>query len=165
MESSRASRTSSAPENLQQRLQTAEAVRTLARAPESGVTSSGPLGGDQRHRQVHAAETHLLDENASTGVVATIVLASLLAYAQWDVVPHVVVSVWLLYVLLVSAARFMLVRRYWRASPSDTESGRWNVAFVVGAAMAAAGWGAAGIVLYPAARPMMRPFLCSSWAV
>ena len=42
-------------------------------------------------------------------------------------------SAWLLYVLLVSAARFLLVRRYWRASPSDADSRRWSVAFVVGA--------------------------------
>ena len=56
--------------------------------------------------------------------------------------------------LLISAARFVLARRYWRASPSDIENGRWNTAFVVGAAMAAAGWGTGAIVLYPAARPL-----------
>jgi signal transduction histidine kinase/ActR/RegA family two-component response regulator len=123
------------------------------------VTSSRPLDGDQRRRQVRAAETRLLYENACTGTAATIVIASLFAYAQWDVIPRFAVSLWLLYVLLVSAARFMLVRRYWRASPSDTESGRWNVAFVVGAAMAAAGWGAAAIVFYSAARPMNETFL------
>ena len=77
-----------------------------------------------------------------------------LAYAQWDVGPRVIVSAWLIYMLLVSAARFVVVRRYWRASSSDIENGRWNTAFVVGVAMAAAGWGAGAIVLYPSARPM-----------
>ena len=38
-------------------------------------------------------------------------------------------------------------------SPSDIEHGRWNAAFVVGAALAAAGWGAGAIVLYPAGQP------------
>ena len=92
----------------------------------------------QRGRQVSAAETRLLYENGPTGIAVTIVIASLLAYAQWDVVPRFTVSAWLLYVLLVSAARFELVRRYWRASPGDIANTRWNTAFVVGAALAAA---------------------------
>jgi signal transduction histidine kinase/ActR/RegA family two-component response regulator len=135
------------------------AVRTLVCAPASGVISSGPRPGDKRLEQLHAAETRLLYENARTGIVVTIVISSLLAYAQWVVISHAVVSVWLLYMLLVSAARFLLVHRYWRASPSDTDNGGWNVAFVVGAAMAAAGWGSAAIALYAPARPMNETFL------
>jgi signal transduction histidine kinase/ActR/RegA family two-component response regulator len=133
-------------------------ARACAAAP--GVTSTPPGGGDhQRQVQVQAAETRLLYENASTGIVATILIASLLAYEQWFIVSRLVVSLWLLYMLLTSAARFLLVRRYWRVSPSDTDIGRWNVAFVAGAAIAAAGWGAAAIVLYPPARPLNETFL------
>jgi signal transduction histidine kinase/ActR/RegA family two-component response regulator len=126
----------------------------LPPAPESGDTLRPCVGEDQRSRQVCAAETRLLYENGTTGIAVTIVIASLLAYAQWDVVPRFTVSAWLLYVLLVSAARFVLVRRYWHASPSDIENGRWNAAFVVGAALSAAGWGIGAIVLYPADRPL-----------
>src|SRR5688572_26972894 len=100
---------------------------------------SRQLRGDRRQRQVHAAETRLLYANASTGIVATIVIAALLAYAQWDVKPHPVVLAWLLYVLLVCVARYMLVRRYRRASPTDIDIRRWSVAFAVATAMAAAG--------------------------
>ena len=120
---------------------------------------SRPLTGDRRQRQVHAAETRLLYDNACTGIVATIVIAALLAYAQWGVKPRSVVLAWLLYVLLVSAARYMLVRRYGRASPTDIDSRRWSVAFAVGAAMAAAGWVAAAITLYAPAQPMNEAFL------
>jgi signal transduction histidine kinase/ActR/RegA family two-component response regulator len=140
-------------------LQAAEPQHSLARPLESGATSPRFPVGHQRQRQVHAAETRLLYENASTGILATIVIASLLAYAEWDVVPRFVVSVWLLYVLLVCGARFVLVRRYRRASPDDTGSGRWNAAFVIGAAMAAAGWASAALVFYPTARPMNEAFL------
>jgi signal transduction histidine kinase/ActR/RegA family two-component response regulator len=112
-----------------------------------------------RRPQVLAAETRLLYENAGTGIVATIVIASLLAYAQWTVISGFVVSVWLLCMLLISAARFLLGRRYWRVLPSDTDNARWNVAFVAGAAMAASGWSAAAIVLYAPARPMNETFL------
>jgi signal transduction histidine kinase/CheY-like chemotaxis protein len=135
------------------------AARALACAGESSIASRAPLGGnDARQRAVQAAETRLLYQNATTGIVATVVIASILAYAQWVVVTPFVVSVWWLYMLLVSAARFLLVRRYWRAS-SDTDYRRWNVAFVVGAAMAAAGWSAAAVVLYQPGRPMNETFL------
>ena len=118
-----------------------------------------PLPGDRRQRQVHAAETRLLFDNACTGIVATIVIAALLAYAQWNAKPRWVVLSWLFYVLLVCAARYTLVRRYRRASPTDTDSPRWSVAFSIGAAMAAAGWVAAAIVLYVPARPLNEAFL------
>ena len=129
------------------------------RSTAGGVTSSLSLGGDGHQREVQAAETRLLYENASTGILATIAIASLLAYSQWVAIPRLVISIWLLYMLLVSAGRFLLVRRYWRASPSDTDTGRWNVAFVAGAAMAAGGWGAAAIALYQPGRPMNETFL------
>ena len=45
---------------------------------------SHPFLDDHRKRQVHAADTRLLYENATTGIVVTLVIASVLAYAQWD---------------------------------------------------------------------------------
>ena len=135
-------------------------VRTaVGHVPESLVTSGGTAGQHQRQRQVRAAETRLLYENATTGIAVTGIVASLLAYCQWDVVPHAIVATWLLYVLLISAARWMLVRRYRRASPTDAENSRWSVAFAIGAGMAAAGWGVAGVVLYPADRSLNETFL------
>jgi len=122
------------------------------RAPR-GVSRPFPAD-DQRKRQVQAAETRLLYENSDTGTAVTIVIASVLAYAHWGLVAHVIVSAWLIYMLLVSAARSVVARRYWRAAASDLENRRWNTAFVVGVAMAAAGWGVGAIMLYPSARPL-----------
>ena len=104
-------------------------------------------------RQVRAAQTRLLYENADTGTVVSIVLASLLAYALRDAAPRVVVVPWLLYMLLISAARSVLAYRYRQAAPIDEDVARWDAAFVIGAAMAALGWGAASFVLNPASRP------------
>jgi signal transduction histidine kinase/ActR/RegA family two-component response regulator len=132
----------------------ADQAQTIVRPRESGDSPRPFPGGDPRQEQVRAAETRLLYENAATGTAATLVIALLLAYAQRDVVPRSIVSAWLLYMLLVSAARFVLVHRYRRASTSVTEYGRWNAMFVVGVAMAAAGWGAGAIALYPAGRPI-----------
>ncbi len=104
-------------------------------------------------RQVRAAEIHLLYENADTGTVVSIVIASLLAYALRDSIPRVVGVAWLSNMLLISVARSVLAHRYRQASPSDKEADRWNQAFVVGAAIAAIGWGAGAFVLNPASQP------------
>jgi signal transduction histidine kinase/ActR/RegA family two-component response regulator len=141
-------------------LRIAESLRAFtAYFPRPFGASSEPAGGDVRKLQICAAQTRLLYSNGPTGVVVTVVVASLLAYGQWKVVPHFTVVAWLAVMLLVSAARILLVRRYWRASPSDAEYGPWRAAFAIGAAMSAIGWGGAGIVLYPAARSMNEVFL------
>jgi signal transduction histidine kinase/ActR/RegA family two-component response regulator len=147
--------TSSAP--VRRLSQISDGVRALIRPP-SKIPSDPPSASDTRERQVHAAETRLLYDNVSTGVVATIIIAMLLAYAQRGI-SVAVVSVWLLYMLLVSATRFLVARWYWRASPGDMDAEPWTVAFVIGAAMAAAGWGAAAILLYSPAEPTHETFL------
>ena len=103
-------------------------------------------------QQVRAAETRLLYDNAHTGTIVTVVIASLLAYAHWDSIPRAAVLAWLLYMLGVAAARSLLVRLYRQASPGE-EVGRWNQLFVAGAALAALGWGAGAFILNPARQP------------
>jgi len=54
---------------------------------------------------------------------------------------------------LVSAARFTLGRRYWRTKPAHRRTATWGTPF------AGAGWGAAGILLYPEAHLANQAFL------
>jgi signal transduction histidine kinase/ActR/RegA family two-component response regulator len=128
----------------------ADATQGLAAPPEPRDPSGRSVSDHPRQSQVRAAETRLLYENANTGTVVSIVIASLLAFAHWDLGPRTAVLAWLVYVLLISAARLVLVRLYRRASPGDLEIVRWNAAFVVASAMAALGWGAGAFVLYRA---------------
>ena len=110
-------------------------------ASESYANEAAIAVEQQRTRQVRAAQVRLLYSNANTGGAVTIITAPVLSYFQWDVIEHPVVVGWLLYILVLSAARFVLTRRYWRASPADTEVNRWGTAFAVGAALAGAGVG------------------------
>ena len=123
------------------------------------MKTSSPASRNLRQRQVEAAETRLLYDNAWTGIVATFVIAALLAYAQWDVGRPSVVVAWLLYVLLVSAGRYVLLQRYRRAPAGEIESAYWIRAFTVGTALSAAGWVAAAILLYAPDRPLNEAFL------
>ena len=142
----------------QQVARAAAAIRTLACAPASRTIANRPRAAERRLEHLRAEETRLLYQNAGTSTIATILIASLFASAQWPFTPPLDVATWFLYVLLVAVARFILARRYWRVLPVDAESRPWNLAFVVGTAFSAAGWGAAAIV-FDTAKPLNETFL------
>src|SRR5215472_11141129 len=111
----------------------------------------GQAPQDRRKRQVQAAQVRLLYANANAALGVTIAAASVLSYLQWGVISHATVVAWLLYMLLISAGRFIVARRYRRAAEADMNSRVWGNAFTVGAGLSGLGWGAAGILLYPEA--------------
>jgi signal transduction histidine kinase/ActR/RegA family two-component response regulator len=125
-------------------------------APAGSTAPGGALDSRlEDHRpQVRAAQTRLLYDNVNTGVAITVVIALLLAYAQWDVVAPAVVVPWLVYMVVISIGRFVLAQQYWKAAPAEGATGQWNAAFVAGTALAAGGWAAGAIALYPASPPM-----------
>src|SRR5215831_20264281 len=116
-------------------------------SPSHSRSAAARAGGNARKGQVRAAQNRLLYENANTGLAVTVFVAPLLAYFQLPFIPYRIVAVWLLYIVLVSAARFMLVKRY-RRTPNSIPTDTWIIAFALGAGLAGIGWGAAGIVLY-----------------
>src|SRR5262249_50130865 len=62
---------------------------------------------------------------------------------------HRVILGWGLYMFLVSASRFVLSSQYQRVSADPAGIRKWSTAFAVGAGLSGAGWGAAGVFLYP----------------
>ena len=107
---------------------------------------------DRRKREVYAEQVRLLYSNANAGVWITALAATLLSYLQWRSISRPIVLAWLIYMLVISAARFALARRYSRRARTDTNTRRWANTFTVGTALSAMGWGAAGFLLYPEAQ-------------
>jgi signal transduction histidine kinase/ActR/RegA family two-component response regulator len=139
---------------------TPHSAESTTTSPHSALGDGVAVSLTEDHLpRVRAAETRLLYENADTGVAITVVIAVLLAYAHRDLVAPAVVMAWLVYMLVVSIARFALARRYWRTKSVDEMNQRWNSAFVAGTALAAGGWAAGTIVLYPSSAPMNEIFL------
>jgi hypothetical protein len=114
---------------------------------------------DSRKRQIRAAQVRMLYGNVNVGVAVTLVAATILGRLQWAVIPHVVVLGWWLCMLLIAVARFTLGWRYRHIAPSSLESRKWETACTMGAGLAGAGWGAAGILLYAADRLENQVFL------
>jgi signal transduction histidine kinase/ActR/RegA family two-component response regulator len=118
-----------------------------------------PVDRDSSREQLLSAQLRLLYANANLGVVVNILAATILGGLQWGMVPKSIVTGWWLYITLVSVARYAFARRYWHASPSPTDIGKWRTVFTVGVGLTGAGWGAAGILLYPAAHLTNQVFL------
>ena len=105
-----------------------------------------------------SAQVRLLYANSNLGVAVNVLAATILCYLQWGTVPNSAIVGWWLYMMAASLARFVLTQRYWHA-PERKDTDRWRKAFAVGAALAGAGWGGAGILLYSEAHLLDPVFL------
>src|SRR5215469_10084365 len=112
---------------------------------------SSTIGVRDRSNRPHilSEQVRLLYASSNAGVAITMLAATLLASLQWGIVPDAVVLGWWLYMGLVSIARYVLARRYRLASPDSQKNDNWRLAFTVCIGALGAGWGAAGIILYP----------------
>ena len=108
--------------------------------------------GDCRKRTGLAAQVRLLYGNANVGFGVTLVAASILGRLQWGVIAGPTVLGWWRCMFLVAVGRFAMAWHYRSSALSSLETGRWRASFAIGAGLTGAGWGAAGILLYPEAR-------------
>ena len=128
----------------------------------SAMPTTAPIARVDRDfssQELLPAQLRLLYGNANLGVVINILAATVLGGLQWGVVAKPLVFSWWIYILLVSVARYELARHYWHAAPAPTDSNKWRTVFIAGVALTGAGWGAAGILLYPAAHLTNQLFL------
>jgi signal transduction histidine kinase/CheY-like chemotaxis protein len=123
------------------------------------TASEARVNRDSSSDQLLAAQLRLLFGNANLGVVVNIVAAAILGALQWGIVSGLAIMAWWLYITLVSIGRYALARRYWQASPGETALNKWRVVFTAGVALAGVGWGAAGVLLYPAGHLTNQVFL------
>jgi signal transduction histidine kinase/ActR/RegA family two-component response regulator len=114
---------------------------------------------DSSREQILSAQLRLLYANANLGAVVNILAATILGALQWATIAKSVIIGWWLYITLVSVVRYAFARRYWHASPTPPDLRKWRTVFTVGVGLAGAGWGAAGVLLYPADHLTNQVFL------
>jgi signal transduction histidine kinase/ActR/RegA family two-component response regulator len=113
---------------------------------------------DSVREQILPAQLQLLYANTNLGVAVNILAATVLGALQWGVVSRPVIIGWWLYLILASIVRYVIARR-WHGLPARSDVNGWRTAFAIGVGLAGAGWGAAGILLYPAAHLPNQVFL------
>jgi signal transduction histidine kinase/ActR/RegA family two-component response regulator len=123
-------------------------------------TASGArVNRESSKEQLLSAQLRLLYANTNLSAVVNILAATILGGLQRGVVRGSVVLAWWLYIAVISLARFVFGLRYQRASPNPTELDKWRLAFTIGVGLSGAGWGAAGVLLYPPAHLANQVFL------
>ena len=124
--------------------------RTVAgEALGASAERGAPRHVDARARDVRAAQTRLLFSNAPTAVAINIISASLLSYCQWELrpAPHRAGVAGVHDARLGRSPHPDLALLDRLAATRDAPW--WGRAFSLGAGAAGAGWGAAGVLLYP----------------
>jgi signal transduction histidine kinase/ActR/RegA family two-component response regulator len=96
-----------------------------------------------------SAQLRLVYDNATLGAAVNVLAATILCGLLWHLIPRPQGIGWWLYIAVVTGFRYTWARRYRRASPVSNDLDAWRRAFLIGVGMAAAGWGAAGVLLYP----------------
>ncbi|HYE33961.1 HAMP domain-containing sensor histidine kinase [Methylocaldum sp.] len=108
----------------------------------------GRMPESEHTREIRAAQTRLLYQQVSSGLIATVVNATILVLILWKEVSEILLTGWLLTVGVVVLGRYGLLRAYLQANPTSVDSPRWARLFLLGVAANGALWGLAGFFLF-----------------
>lgn len=109
--------------------------------------------------QITAEQVRLLYAQAMPGFVATLINTAIFTVVLWGVVDQGRLTGWLIYMVCVTAMRYLLTRRYARTAPAQRSRRHWRQAFLLGAALSGAGWGVAGTLLFPTTSVVHQMFV------
>ena len=118
-------------------------------ASSTSLAELTPRTRDDWKALIRAEQSRLLYANSNISAGVTVTATAALAYLQWGVIAHPVIVTWGVCTVAIALARFALALRYHRLSPVSANTEPWITAFVIGVCLSGAGWGAAGIWLFP----------------
>jgi signal transduction histidine kinase/ActR/RegA family two-component response regulator len=105
--------------------------------------------GQPEAARLRAEQVRILFQQQPVVVATNVAVAALLGLVIATEGDPLRVAAWLLGIMIVSAARFVLWRRSWRADPTPDDIDLWARISVGGAAAAAVLWGAGLALLFP----------------
>lgn len=109
---------------------------------------------------VQSAQLQQLLSASNTALITSTLLATILAYMQYQVIAPSVVLAWYSFIVLVALSRIVLVVAY-KWSPSDDYSitHAWLMRFRIGVLVAGLVWGSAGFLMFATNAPQHQIFL------
>jgi len=108
---------------------------------------------------IEAGQLDLLYEQAPSSLFATILLALLLAFGLWELVPNPVLMIWFSAVFGWSALRYALLRRYRRFTSEGGSPDIWKRRFLTGVVVNGVLWGVAGATFFAQQSPLHQVLL------
>jgi diguanylate cyclase (GGDEF)-like protein/PAS domain S-box-containing protein len=106
-------------------------------------------GPDKKAAHIQAEQVRVLFSGLPASNVSGILLATLLAYAQQDVINSTVIVGWLALIMAIAVARAAFFGWHRRAASAVADSTIWLRRFRVSVVISGAGWGLAGWLLFP----------------
>lgn len=112
----------------------------------------------------HAAELlaeqiKLLYQQASKALIVSLIIAAALTFVFWNLAAKIWLVSWLAAIYLLTFARFLLVKSYFRKKPAIAESPVWGRRFLIGTLLSGILWGIAGSILFVSGSAMHQLFL------
>ncbi len=112
----------------------------------------------------HAAELlaeqiKLLYQQAPKALIVSLIIAAALTFVFWNLVAKIWLVGWLAAICLLTFARFLLVKSYFRKKPTFLESPVWGRRFLIGTLLSGILWGIAGSILFVSGSAMHQLFL------
>jgi PAS domain S-box-containing protein len=104
-------------------------------------TRTSDLIADEQTRRLYAG--------AYLSLSVTIINAVILAYFQWPVIEHRIITTWLIVIIVVSITRLLLAWRFHRLQLDSESLKQWNSYYLIGVFAAGILWGAASFLLFP----------------
>ncbi len=95
---------------------------------------------------------------------AALIASTFLAVLLWRQVSRAGLVFWLVCVLLISIARFVLNQRFFKADPAPEEMAVWGTRYIAGVLLAGLAWGSVGGLLFPADSLLHQVFIAFALA-
>lgn len=99
---------------------------------------------------VYKEQVHLLYSSTLSALLANIITSILLTSAQWSVISHDTLNLWLAGSILIIVLRLILLINYKKRQLSENNVALWGILFNLGSTSSAIMLGIAGVVLFPA---------------
>ena len=109
--------------------------------------------------KVQRIKVGMLYDQLPQGLIATTINSALLAWIMSSVVHPSLTAIWFGLVAAVSILRFGLVKNFRKEDREGFDHRLWRRRFMAGALAAAALWGSAGVVLFPASSYEHQAFI------
>ena len=108
---------------------------------------------------VQRTQTALLYKQLPQGLAATLVNSALLVWILVGVIDRATLTLWLTLMFSISAARYGLTLTFRSENAETFDIAPWRAYFLNGAAVTAALWGIAGVLLFPDDSPQYQAFI------
>jgi diguanylate cyclase (GGDEF)-like protein/PAS domain S-box-containing protein len=99
---------------------------------------------------IRARRVAALYRQATPGFLVTLAVAAVTGAVLWGAVDRGPLAGWFLAVVVITATRYLLVRRYHAAARPPEQASLWENAFTAGAAVMGVAWGALAALINPA---------------